>query len=230
MEAIYRAKAKNRLCGLLFSPVWGLLGRAGEWGFFLAVRGSLTGNCGEWCYDRWVIWGHDLASLWEGLKMRTSAERPQFLSGWKEIANYLGKGVRTVQRYERELGLPVRRPAGRPTGSVVATKAELDAWVTASPIREAFQLTKVEARATGMTESIHKGLAEMTRLREQMMSLRNELRRSVEMLSQSLYGMHGDLLQNQVQDKLRRVTLLEPQHRNKYVLDLLEVDSRGKAS
>ena len=31
----------------------------------------------------------------------------QVLNGWKEIANYLGKGVRTVQRYEREFGLPV---------------------------------------------------------------------------------------------------------------------------
>lgn len=34
----------------------------------------------------------------------------EILSGWKEIANYLRKGVRTVQRYERELGLPIRRP------------------------------------------------------------------------------------------------------------------------
>ena len=135
-----------------------------------------------------------------------------------------------MQRYERELGLPVRRPAGKSTGSVVATKAELDAWVTASPIREAFQLTKVEAHTTGMTESIHKGLAEMSRLREQMMSLRNELRTSVEMLSQSLYGMQGDLLQNQVHEKMRRVSLVEPQHRNKYTLDLLDLDSRRKAS
>ena len=135
-----------------------------------------------------------------------------------------------MQRYERELGLPVRRPAGKATGSVVATKAELDAWVIASPIREAFQLTKVEAQATGMTESIHKGLAEMTRLREQMVGLRNELRTSVEMLSQSLYGMQGDLLQNQVQEKMRRVSVLEPQQRNNYVLDLLNLGSRGKAS
>ena len=63
------------------------------------------------------------------------------LSGWKEIANYLGKGVRTVQRYEGELRLPVRRPAGRARGSVLATKLELDAWVTACPIRKEFQLT-----------------------------------------------------------------------------------------
>ena len=30
----------------------------------------------------------------------------EIFSGWKDIANYLGKGVRTIQRYERELGLP----------------------------------------------------------------------------------------------------------------------------
>ena len=58
----------------------------------------------------------------------------EILSGWKEIANYLGKGVRTVQRYERELGLPVHRPAGKPAGSVIAAKAELDAWVKAGPV------------------------------------------------------------------------------------------------
>ena len=63
------------------------------------------------------------------------AGRPEILSGWKDIANYLGKGVRTVQRYERELGLPIHRPAGKSLGSVIATKAELDRWVAAGPTR-----------------------------------------------------------------------------------------------
>jgi hypothetical protein len=35
-----------------------------------------------------------------------------------------------VQRYERALGLPIYRPSRRSPGSVVATKAALDAWVT----------------------------------------------------------------------------------------------------
>jgi hypothetical protein len=165
----------------------------------------------------------------ENVRMKIHGERPQFLSGWKEIANYLGKGVRTVQRYERELGLPVRRPAGKPTGSVVATKAELDAWVTASPIREAFQLTKVRADATGTAESLRQGLAEMTRLREQMLGLRNEVRRSLELLRQSLYGLQGDLRLSQSEQRTS-VSVLEPQHRNDYVLDLLKLDSRRKAS
>jgi hypothetical protein len=31
------------------------------------------------------------------------------LNGWNEIATFLGKGVRTVQRWEREYGLPIHR-------------------------------------------------------------------------------------------------------------------------
>ena len=31
------------------------------------------------------------------------------LNGWKEIAVFLGKGVRTVQRWERDHGLPIHR-------------------------------------------------------------------------------------------------------------------------
>ena len=33
------------------------------------------------------------------------------LDSWKEIAAYLGRGIRTVQRWEREEGLPVHRIA-----------------------------------------------------------------------------------------------------------------------
>lgn len=52
----------------------------------------------------------------------------QILGGWKAIANYLAAGIRTVQRYERELGLPIYRPAGKPRSRVTAVKAELDRW------------------------------------------------------------------------------------------------------
>ena len=56
----------------------------------------------------------------------------EMLSGWKDIATHMGKGVRTVQRYERELGLPVRRVSGHPTSAVIATKSDLDSWVRSS--------------------------------------------------------------------------------------------------
>src|SRR5260370_17544681 len=50
------------------------------------------------------------------------------LESWKEIASYLKKGVRTVQRWERTDGLPVRRLGQDRPGLVFAYKAELDAW------------------------------------------------------------------------------------------------------
>jgi hypothetical protein len=51
------------------------------------------------------------------------------LSSWKEIAAYLGKGVRTVQRWEHELGLPVSRPKKAHKGLVLSSTDELDRWL-----------------------------------------------------------------------------------------------------
>lgn len=59
-----------------------------------------------------------------------------FLNSWKEIAQYLGRGVRTVQRWEAELGLPVRRPRGTSRSAVVAVAYELDQWMSRSPLHK----------------------------------------------------------------------------------------------
>ncbi|HEY7288153.1 MAG TPA: hypothetical protein VH497_22050 [Vicinamibacterales bacterium] len=50
------------------------------------------------------------------------------LDSWKEIAAFLGRGIRTVQRWEREEGMPVHRLAHEKRGSVYARRAELGAW------------------------------------------------------------------------------------------------------
>jgi hypothetical protein len=51
------------------------------------------------------------------------------LQGWKEIATELGRSVRTVQRWERKLGLPVHK-LGEGVGSpVFAFKDELRSWL-----------------------------------------------------------------------------------------------------
>lgn len=65
----------------------------------------------------------------------TNPARLDILNGWKEIANYLGKGVRSVQRYERDLGLPVHRISGRSASAVLASKAELDRWINITRVR-----------------------------------------------------------------------------------------------
>ncbi|MGE4083264.1 MAG: hypothetical protein AB7H93_09700 [Vicinamibacterales bacterium] len=54
---------------------------------------------------------------------------PDALNGWKEIAGFLGKSARTVQRWERDLGLPVHRIPTPDGGSIVfARRAELSEW------------------------------------------------------------------------------------------------------
>jgi len=49
-------------------------------------------------------------------------------TSWKEIAQYLGKGVRTAQRWEQEAGLPVRRQHGEGKGKVLAFAEEIEGW------------------------------------------------------------------------------------------------------
>lgn len=63
------------------------------------------------------------------------------LDGWKEIAGYLQKSVRTVQRWATERDLPVHHvpPSGggaQNKGSVYALREELDRWL-AGPGRDA---------------------------------------------------------------------------------------------
>jgi hypothetical protein len=53
------------------------------------------------------------------------------LNSWKEIARYMGRSVRTVQRWERELKLPVHRPRRKVHSPVCAFRHELDAWLRA---------------------------------------------------------------------------------------------------
>jgi TolB-like protein/Tfp pilus assembly protein PilF len=56
------------------------------------------------------------------------AESGLRLESWKEIAAYLNRGARTVQRWEHEAGLPVHRLQHDKLGSVYAYRAELDSW------------------------------------------------------------------------------------------------------
>jgi TolB-like protein/tetratricopeptide (TPR) repeat protein len=50
------------------------------------------------------------------------------LESWKEIAAYLKRGIKTVQRWEKHEALPVHRHIHDKLGSVYAYTSELDAW------------------------------------------------------------------------------------------------------
>jgi hypothetical protein len=81
------------------------------------------------------------------------AER-RILNSWKEIANYLGRGVRTVQRWEVQLGLPVHRPAGKDHSAVLAFSSELDEWLDKRPLRQSPQTDLGDGNAVAHAEEI----------------------------------------------------------------------------
>jgi TolB-like protein/cytochrome c-type biogenesis protein CcmH/NrfG len=94
----------------------------------------------------------------------------QRLESWKEIASYLRRDKRTVQRWEKEYGLPVHRLQLNAGSTVYAYTAELDAWyaerrppnlpadVTTSDVEEPDEdpevesATRVDVEPSGPTE------------------------------------------------------------------------------
>lgn len=66
--------------------------------------------------------------------------RTQTLNSWKEIANYLGRGIRTVQRWEQELQLPVHRIGKGRRAPVYVVISELKFWMVTSAGRSAFSV------------------------------------------------------------------------------------------
>lgn len=87
------------------------------------------------------------------------------LHGWKEIASYMRRGVRTMQRWEK-LGLPVRRPARILRTPVLAKTEELDAWLLqASPRSQTF-VAELQSRVRQLER-------ENAELRRELMRLTN---------------------------------------------------------
>lgn len=102
-----------------------------------------------------------------------------FLNGWKEIAAHVGRGVRTVQRWE-SIGLPVHRPHGKVRSAVVADSDELDQWVRATSIRttdlEQLRQENIALRddCERLRNECNTNRRELDRLREENKSLRRQ--------------------------------------------------------
>jgi DNA-binding transcriptional regulator YiaG len=129
------------------------------------------------------------------------------------VAAYLGRGVRTVQRWEQELGLPVRRPRGKSRSAVIAFKPELDKWLHEAPAEQLLRergdnlaaltprLPKLkqyerQVKLHDSTESLisktHLLLSRSNNLNEQLKSLREKLERTVKLtkVSVSRHAQH----------------------------------------
>jgi hypothetical protein len=99
------------------------------------------------------------------------AELTPVLSGWNGIARYLGKGIRTIQRWERQFDLPVRRTHEGPKSTVLALPAEIDAWVRAREFHVRKEASRKSERLL-LLESLRELRAENQKLRRQLEALR----------------------------------------------------------
>jgi hypothetical protein len=122
------------------------------------------------------------------------------------------------------MGLPVRRPAGKPRGSVIATKPELDAWIGASPIREEFNLSRLAPDSEASAKAIRSGIQEMCRLRDEMLPLRAELHSSLMMLRETILNLQGQLGRNHLSEISPAFAFLKREAHVDHVAGLLAPD------
>lgn len=102
------------------------------------------------------------------------------LNSWKEIAAYLRRGVRTVQRWERDLKLPVRRPRTRSRSAVIALCSDIDAWLANTEVTngETSQLPtirNINERIEFLQRRLSELEAESDRIREELSLLEPKL-------------------------------------------------------
>lgn len=105
----------------------------------------------------------------------------QILNGWKEISNYIERGVRTAQRWEALLGMPVYRPALKDRSAVVAFSDELDSWISRIPRDTRGATGKTSKEALARVRDNASALARYTsELSSQTRALHEQLGRSLE--------------------------------------------------
>jgi hypothetical protein len=114
---------------------------------------------------------------------------PILLTCWKDIARYMGKGVRTVQRWELTLDLPVRRPRGNGYKSaVVARPADLDVWLASRWERRALREGQAPAMAQpGLRGNLCSTIEAARQLRAENHALVRELRSKLATLVRSCH-------------------------------------------
>jgi hypothetical protein len=123
----------------------------------------------------------------EAAEPASRSKRPRVLTSWKEVAHYMGKGVRTVQRWERDFHLPVRRPSGANNKRVIlALTADLDAWIALSCSRTRHQQADACGQAASTLRDHVRAAAEL-RIAHRL--LLNELHIAMEALQQQLSAM-----------------------------------------
>ena len=117
-------------------------------------------------------------------------QQPELLTSWKEIAAHLGKGVRTVQRWEEAYGLPVRRPNEKSKGIVHATRAELDQWLATQWSQRPKEVSYDFARTShSWRHEVRENLQQASALRQANRRLSHDVRSIVDLMAEECKAM-----------------------------------------
>jgi hypothetical protein len=96
----------------------------------------------------------------------------RILNGWKEISGHIECSVRTAQRWEAQLGMPVHRPAAKESGVVVAFSDELETWLGPPPQD---QQTSGEQRLARIFEDVNNLVADAAELASRTCMLKEQI-------------------------------------------------------
>ena len=156
-------------------------------------------NAGISALNADVIHRSDLNSVPRSM---SGPDHAAVLTSWKDIARYMGKGVRTVQRWEQDFGLPVRRPHGANKKAILARPRDLDAWVAmrcTSRMQDGKAFAELRPNSAARSRLspadrclLHMQIETARRLREDNHALLLEMRTALETLRERLKLMCND--------------------------------------
>ena len=118
------------------------------------------------------------------------------LSSWKQIASYFGKSIRTVQRWEQELGLPIRRPKRDQRRVLFAFENELEKWLRFH--KEVLNGDALQSHAETLLagQLLHEQIEAQKALREQLRKGTEELESTVQTTLRRLQALGTQDLSN----------------------------------
>lgn len=126
-----------------------------------------------------------------GTPENPSEARAAVLNSWKEIASFLNRGVRTVQRWERELQLPVHRIGKGNRSPVFAYTSEVKLWLYANRSKlaaeeQVFEKGSAEKVVQTPTETRMKAWVRCRQLTEELTRLMQQHQLQTLRLAQNL--------------------------------------------
>jgi hypothetical protein len=107
-------------------------------------------------------------------------------TSWREIADYLGKSIRTVQRWESEFHLPVRRPSPE-IHTVSISRKELDQWLLGRRSYRLWSYQQRKRKTPDVSDGVKvakAGIEKQRKLRSECCQLMGEVRRNLKMLTE----------------------------------------------